>query len=327
MKKMKRDALYALVLSTLCLAYAGASWAGTEKDLLLPPPAVSSVIANTAQIVGSDWAGDRIVAVGDHGIVLISDDQGASYRQASKVPLSSQLNAVSFVNAKQGWAVGHLGAILATQDGGDTWQIQRVDTVNDRPLYSVHFFDEHHGVAVGLWSLVLTTADGGKTWAEQKIAPPPNAKKADLNLLSLFAADDQNIYATAERGQLLSSKDRGLTWSYTDTGYKGTLWSGAKLSNGDLLVGGQRGNFMRGRPGSSWTTVSLKTTGSITDIAASDAHVAVVGLDGTVAVSHDHGKTFAISLLPDGASLTSVVLTKSGEPLLFSRRGPVVTKR
>ena len=329
MKKMKQQKLHSLLISAMfmaCSATTAITAIAADKDPLVPPPAVSSSIANTAQIIGSAWAGDNIVAVGDHGIVLISSDQGATYHQASKVPLSSQLNSVSFINAKQGWAAGHLGAILATQDGGETWQIQRIDTANDRPLYSIHFFDEQHGVAVGLWSLILTTTDGGKTWNEQKIAPPSNARKADLNLLSLFPGPGSTIYATAERGYLLSSKDRGQTWSYTETGYKGTLWTGEALNNGEFILGGQRGYASRGRPGSSWTTIPLKTTNSITDIASNGEFVAIVGLDGTVALSHDHGKTFDITPLTDGSSLTSVLLTKAGQPILFSRRGPVLKK-
>jgi hypothetical protein len=54
--------------------------------------------------------------------------------------------------------------------------------------------------------------------------------------------------------------------------------------------------------------------------------VAIVGLDGMVALSHDHGKTFDITPLTDGSSLTSVLLTKAGQPILFSRRGPVLKK-
>jgi photosystem II stability/assembly factor-like uncharacterized protein len=327
MKKMTQHKLHTLVISALFLTCSASTVLAADKDPLVPPPAVSSSIANTAQIIGSAWAGDNIVAVGDRGIVLISNDQGASYHQAKNVPLSSQLNSVSFVNAKQGWAVGHVGAILATQDGGETWQIQRVDTANDRPLYSVHFFDEQHGVVVGLWSLILTTADGGKTWVEQKIAAPKNARKADLNLMSLFPGEGPStVYASAERGHLLVSKDRGLNWSYIETGYKGTLWSGAALNNGDFVLGGQRGHAMRGRPGSNWTTIPLKTTNSITGVAANGEFVAIVGLDGTLAMSHDHGKTFDITPPADGASLTSVLLTKTGQPILFSRRGPVVKK-
>ncbi|HCV41774.1 MAG TPA: glycosyl hydrolase, partial [Pseudomonas sp.] len=150
-------------------------------------PAVQASNATQATMLAAGWAGARMVAVGDHGVVLLSDDQGMQWRQARSVPLSAPLTGVSFVDAKRGWAVGHWGAILASTDGGESWQVQRMASEEDRPLFAVHFFNARQGVAVGLWSLVLTTEDGGQTWTEQPVQAPPGAKRADLNLMGLFA--------------------------------------------------------------------------------------------------------------------------------------------
>ena len=68
-------------------------------------------------------AGDRLVAVGQRGHVVVSSDGGATWKQA-QVPVSSDLVAVYFVDAKQGWAVGHDGVILHTADGGEYWELQ-----------------------------------------------------------------------------------------------------------------------------------------------------------------------------------------------------------
>ena len=68
-------------------------------------------------------AGARLVAVGERGSILLSDDSGVSWRQA-KVPVSVTLTAVQFPNAKAGWAVGHLGVVLHSADGGETWAKQ-----------------------------------------------------------------------------------------------------------------------------------------------------------------------------------------------------------
>jgi photosystem II stability/assembly factor-like uncharacterized protein len=311
-------------------AAACLSWTATqalaEPKPLTPVAALTSPIAASAQMIGSAWAGSRAVAVGDRGTVLLSDDQGAHYRQAQSVPVSSQLNAVSFVDAQRGWAVGHWGAILSTTDGGEHWKLQRTDTATDRPLFAVHFFDAQHGVAAGLWSLVLTTENGGATWVEQQLPPPPNAKKADLNLLSLFPAADGRVVATAERGQLLISDDQGHTWRYIDTGYKGSLWSGAMLPDGQYLLGGQRGRLMRGKPDAQWEVLPLPGTGSITAVTVNGAHVAVAGLDGQLSLSHDGGQRFEPRQQIGAPTFTSALLTPSGQPLLFTRQGPVSPK-
>jgi photosystem II stability/assembly factor-like uncharacterized protein len=309
------------------LAAALATWlplAGAEAAPLQPVPAVQSSNAAQATLLGAAWANERVIAVGDHGMVLLSDDQGKSFRQASSVPLSSTLNGVSFVDAKQGWAVGHWGAILATSDGGDSWQVQRLSSEEDRPLFAVHFFNAQQGVAVGLWSLVLTTEDGGKTWHEQTLEAPPGSSRADLNLMGLFADAHGALYATAERGQVLRSEDRGKSWRYLDTGYEGTLWSGVVLGDGSLLVGGQRGTLLHGSAdGTNWRRVALESKSSVTSVVVSGPQVLVVGLDGLMVRSSDGGQSFQEQQSADGVSLTAALLHGSGAPVLFSRRGVV----
>lgn len=281
--------------------------------------------AAQAGLLASTRAGARIVAVGERGVVMLSDDDGRSFRQAREVPVDVTLTAVSFADARRGWAAGHWGTVLATTDGGETWVRQHQDVRSDQPLFALHFFDAQQGVAVGLWSLVLTTADGGQTWSEQKLPPMAKAKKADLNLLSLFADGRGTVYATAEQGQLLRSADQGQTWQYLDTGYRGSLWAGAVLADGSLLVGGQRGTLMRSADaGSTWERVPLQSKSSVTAIAVREAQVTVVGLDGLQLHSSDGGKSFLADTRPDGLSLTSVLgRPGGGQPLLFSRRGVV----
>lgn len=183
---------------------------------------------------------------------------------------------------------GSLGAILSTADGGESWQVQRLSSEEDRPLFAVHFFDARQGVAVGLWSLVLTTEDGGKTWTEQPLQAPPGAKRADLNLMGLFADNHGTLYATAEHGQVLRSDDQGKNWRYLDTGYEGTLWSGAVLADGRLLLGGQRGTLLQGSAdGKAFRRVPTQGKGSVTSIAVAGARVLAVGLDGLKVRSRD----------------------------------------
>lgn len=217
-----------------------------------------------------------------------------------------------------------LGAILATTDGGDTWQVQRLSSAEDRPLFAVHFFNPQQGVAVGLWSLVLTTDDGGKHWTEQRLEAPPGSKRADLNLMGLFADGEGCLYATAERGQLLRSDDQGKHWRYVDTGYSGTLWTGAVLGDGSLLVGGQRGTLLHGSAdGARWQRVSLQSKSSVTAIDVSGQTVIAVGLDGLIVRSDDGGQSFHEQPSGDGVSLTATLLNGDGSPIVFSRRGVV----
>ncbi len=65
-------------------------------------------------------------------------------------------------DALHAWVVGHGGFIVATSDGGTTWQEQDSGTVMN--LNAVSFPDAVHGWIVGDGTNILATTDGGITW-------------------------------------------------------------------------------------------------------------------------------------------------------------------
>lgn len=313
--------LAALVATSACLAQAPAA------PVLKDHPAARVAHASTAAMLGSARAGQRLVAVGDHGVVLLSDDEGASWRQAQAVPVRSVLTAVSFADAKQGWAVGHWGVILHTADGGETWTLQRRDVAQDRPLFAVLALDPTHVVAVGLWSLVLTSDNGGQAWQTQALDAPPSAdgsagKHADLNLFSLFSDAQGHVYAAGERGMVLRSADQGRHWTYLPTGYKGSFWTGASPAPGVLVVAGLRGSIYRSTDGGArWARVDGKVGSSLTAAAADAGALVLVGLDGAMLRSPDGGATFSLDGQAGRPDLTTVQLLKGGRALALSRSG------
>lgn len=313
--------LPALALSLLlsCPAFAGEAPASLKLQ-----PAEITTAATRAMILSTARAGKRIVAVGDHGIVLLSDSDGAEFRQARFVPVRSTLTAVFFIDEKTGWAVGHWGIVLRTDDAGENWKVQRVDTSVDQPLFSVHFRDKDHGWAVGLWSLLISTDDGGKTWAPVRLPVPPGAKKADRNLLKIFANRMGTLFIAAEQGMILKSYD-GEKWTYVNTGYKGSFWTGIVLNNGTILVGGLRGTIYRSADdGRSWREAKSDFKSSITDFAEAGGKVYAAGLDGVFLESDNHGATFKGSQREDRLPFTAISVNSTGKLVKFSKRGVVV---
>jgi photosystem II stability/assembly factor-like uncharacterized protein len=280
-----------------------------------------------AEMLGVATAGSRIVVVGDHGTILLSDDAGKTYRQAREVPTRVLLTSVSFVDDKQGWAAGHWGVVLHTEDGGETWKLLRQDTSVDQPLFSIYFMDRNNGLTVGLWSLALRTSDGGATWTTVKVPAPPGADKSGPNLYQLFTGKDGAVYIAAEMGAVYRSKDGGQNWSLIMTGNRGSLWTGLELQDGSLLVAGLNGKILRSADSAkTWVDVESGVTGSITDLAQGpDGSVIAVGLEGAVAASKD-GVSFSARPRADRAPLTAVLVPANGSPLLFSKDGVVESK-
>jgi photosystem II stability/assembly factor-like uncharacterized protein len=297
--------------------------AGAAPDSPKIRPAEPTTAATRAMILSSARAGKRIVAVGDHGIVLLSDTDGADFRQAKSVPVRSTLTAVFFLDEKTGWAVGQWGVVLRTDDAGENWMLQRYDTSVDQPLFSVWFRDRERGYAVGLWALLITTVDGGRTWTQVTLPPPPGRKKADRNLLKIFANRMGTLFVAAEQGMILKSYD-GENWTYVNTGYKGSFWTGIVLNNGTILVGGLRGTIYRSiDDGGSWREAKLEFKSSITDFAEAGGKVYAAALDGVFLESDDHGATFKGSQREDRLPFTAISVNSVGKLVRFSKQGVV----
>lgn len=309
-----------LVACFLAAASASAGAQAAQAPTLVAAQRVAH--ATQATMLAATRAGSRIVAVGDHGVVLLSDDEGRTFRQAQAVPADAALTSVSFADDKLGWAAGHWGLILHTTDGGEHWAVQRSDVTTDRPLFAIQFLDARRGVAVGLWSLVLRTDDGGASWQTVQPSAPEGAKRADLNLLGLFTDAQGRFFATAERGMLARSDDEGRTWSYLSSGYPGSFWTGLALKDGTLLAAGLRGSLYRSSDdGRSWVRIDTQSKSSITALAQTGGEVFGVGLDGLVLRSADAGASFRSEVRADRVSLTALAVASDGQPILFSRQG------
>jgi len=97
---------------------SGASWGFADLKL------ATEVLA-AWDFHGLHVVGDQVWVVGRPGsAVLHSPDRGASWK-VLKTGQSLPLNAVFFLDEQRGWAVGELGSILGTTDGGKTWTVQR----------------------------------------------------------------------------------------------------------------------------------------------------------------------------------------------------------
>jgi len=301
----------------------GAEQALTVKPELHIKSAEQSAMFKYTMMLGVARAGKRVVAVGDQGVITLSDDDGKTVRQAQSVPVQSTLTGVWFVDDKTGWAVGHWGVILKTSDGGVTWSLQRSDINIDQPLFSVYFKNGNEGWAVGLWSLMLHTTDGGASWEKVTLPAAPGTKKVDRNFYSIFANAAGDVFITCEQGQVLRSAGGDNNWASIDTGYKGSLWSGIALSDGTLVIGGLRGSIYRSTDnGDTWNKVEVDSAASITGfVIRGDNMLVAFGLDGVILESRDNALTFTKKQRADRASITTGIQSGENGTILFGKAG------
>ena len=135
----------------------------TIAAMLLASPAaaqraaVESRLAATSLLLDGTVAGSRMMVVGQRGHILISDDDGVTWRQA-QAPVQVMLTAVRMLDAQTGWSVGHDATILRTRDGGETWQLVHYAPQAQLPLLDVWFRDADNGFAVGAFGAFLASA-------------------------------------------------------------------------------------------------------------------------------------------------------------------------
>lgn len=310
----------ALALSTPAAAATPDGITGTapaRADFpVLSRPASPSAHAPKAAMLAVATAGSRLVAVGERGIVLLSDDGGTSWRQA-KVPVSVSLTALQFVDGRTGWAVGHLGVVLRTEDGGESWRLQ-LDGIAaaeraaatpavarsgqsllkdgpDKPFLDLHFWNSRDGMVVGAYGLAFRTEDGGASWTSVMDAlPNPDG----LHLYGLRAgkgAGGDDLYIVGEQGLMLRSTDRGRSFTPLDSPYPGSWFGLTAFDDGALLAYGLKGNVYRSTDrGEHWNKVEMPGETGISAIAQSGGRALAVDQAGAVLESRDAGRRFAL---------------------------------
>ena len=194
------------------------------------PLATDSLLADITR------ANDRLVAVGERGHVLISDDDGGTWNQIP-VPTREMLTGVSFSDRLHGCAVGHRNTILVTRDGGNTWSLKKPESTFEIIFLDVLLLNNETGFAVEAYGEYWETGDGGTTWSQRWIT------EEELHFNAIAAGGDGTLYIAGESGMLLRSDDRGATWTILDSPYYGSYHGLRPLGANEVLIYGLRGNI------------------------------------------------------------------------------------
>mgnify|MGYP000884340598 FL=1 len=256
-------------------------------DLLPASGPLPKVTMERLLIVDAARQGPRVVAVGDRGYIAYTDDNGANWKRA-KAPAAPLLTAVDFLDAKTGLAVGHDAIILATADGGETWEKRFSAESEQMPLLDVKFVDRDHAFAVGAYGSYYESADGGRTWNPRKVIAD------DKHLNAIVALEGGRLVILGEAGTLLVSSDAAKSWSPVPSPYKGSLFGAVVAEDGAVVAFGMRGRIFRSTDkGQSWKAVENASVATLMGgTRLPDGAIVLAGAGGTVLVSRDGGLTF-----------------------------------
>lgn len=305
-----RHRLFLNLLTTVAILLAGV-------PALQAADAEPAPLAARALLLDGQAVGERLIAVGERGHILLSSDAGRSWLQRP-APTRATLTSVFFADARHGWAAGHDAVILRTVDGGNSWQKVH-EEMESGPVLDLWFRDAGTGYAVGAYGLCLVTRDGGATWEHVSIIDESGAA-TDLHLNQIRSLADGRLVIAAEAGRLLISAD-GQTWQPLPSPYAGTLFGTLPLDGSRLLTFGLRGHLFRSiDAGRSWEPTATGSDTSLTDaIRLRDGRIVIVGMAGTVLAGD--GTRFTLHQQADRAGLTRVIEAGDGALVLLGSLG------
>ncbi|HEX4944645.1 MAG TPA: YCF48-related protein [Usitatibacteraceae bacterium] len=285
-------------------------------DILPESGPMPRVTMERLLLVDATHRGSRVIAVGDHGYIVVSDDNGRTWRRA-KSPAAPLLTAVDFLDAKSGWAVGHDSVILATADGGETWVQQFAAPGEQRPLLDVIFIDGNAGYAIGAYGAFYETTDGGKSWNPRKVIGD------DKHLNAFVRLPGGRLVILGEAGTILLSPDAGKTWEAVPSPYKGSLFGGLEADDGSVIAFGLRGRIFRSTDaGKTWKAVDNPSVATLMGGSKlPDGALVIAGAGGTVLVSRDNGLSFVPLATGSTKAYSKAVLGSANEVILFGESG------
>lgn len=310
----------ALVLSAALLSTT--TVASPLADRLERPSRLTAK-AQYAPLIDVQRVGDQLVMVGADGHILSrkADDRV----EQAKVPVDLLLTAVHFVDDRQGWAVGHDGVVLHSDDAGASWTPQLDGrTINALMLEWAQSEVERLQAAPTVDEQALESArfalDDISAGAEAGPARP---------LLDVWFRNAREGWVVGAYGAVLHTTDGGNTWTIVaslDNPDRLHLNSVLGLANGDLLIAGEGGRLYRQSAG-HWQPAQVLTSASLYKLTQlRDGQVLAMGFGGALFSSQDDGQHWQAATLPSATSLYGAEQLADNSVLLTGQAGLLHSK-
>ncbi len=303
-------------------------------DDLLMLPAMKSPRAAFSMLMDVVNTGKRLVAVGERGHILVSDDHGKSWVQAD-VPTSVTLTAVFFPSPGKGWAVGHDGVVLHTIDGGQSWamqlngsqindlihtQIEELLIAKKAELSSTDDISHRKHLKRDLEDLEFFLSDAKMAIKEGPTRP----------FMDIWFKNDLEGIIIGSFGMIFYTVDGGIEWKPAldrIDNPEGLHYYGMGRCGETLFIVGERGMIFRSMDyGLSWESLNSPYEGSFFGVACKKDEKIVVafGLRGNSFLSTDSGSNWKAADTPKGAPLSGAVFLSDGSLLMVANDGALI---
>jgi len=150
---------------------------------------------------------ESLIIVGNEGAIWHYTDQTWWNRTTS---FTENLRDVDFNGADDGLAVGNAGTILATDNGGTTWDYREAPDP-ESSIVSVSYFNPYRMFAVSdSGQIIYSTTPGGFEWQLREIESAGYNTTLGIDISSIDVVSSSRILFSGPNGYLGLSLDQGL---------------------------------------------------------------------------------------------------------------------
>ncbi|NJD36473.1 MAG: hypothetical protein FIA96_16885 [Betaproteobacteria bacterium] len=269
----------------LCLALAGCNVAA-NLDAVATVKKATILRSDQFQSVASN--GKLLVGVGSNGVVVSSDNEGATWKRTVLPGVSSLIGlavcpdgswaaldfyrkvwiadpaatkwdvrelttkanplAITCDSKGQYWVVGSRTTLMSSVDKGANWKSQ--DFGEDAILMSIQFLNAENAIITGEFGILLTTKDGGSSWQQGKKIPNDFFPHA-----ALFT-DTRTGWVSGLAGVILHTTDGGNNWVKQPGGVGAPMYSLVQ-HKGEMYAMGINGLVLKLTAG-EWTLIEAR---------------------------------------------------------------------
>ena len=224
----------------------------------LPPFPPTQIKPAQLLVNGLAASGNTLLAAGEQGRILWSEDAGAGWQEAQVQPQrGSTFTQIAYTGERTALAVGHDSWIVRSEDGGKSWKEAHFNPELATPLMGVSGPHDGRLYAYGGFGLMLVSENGGKSWQTKS-----DPAIGDHHVNTMTRAADGSLFAAGERGLLVRSADNGVTWQRLPEIYNGSFYGILSLPSQELVVYGMRGNVFHSRDlGKTWVRSTVPEGG------------------------------------------------------------------
>ncbi|MEO7200161.1 MAG: YCF48-related protein [Dokdonella sp.] len=267
----------------------------------------------------------QLWAVGHDGTILHSSDGGLHWQTQRHDPWHAPAEDASddnirqgvplldvlFSDAEHGFAVGAYALLLATSDGGKTWQ--EVEIHGSRAASSQALDEEEHGDEVA----EATDVPHSDVFsaAELQISQEP-----EPHLNAIARTGSGGLVIVGERGAVFRSRDDGKSWVRSQLPYDGSMFGVLGFEGERVLSFGLRGNVFESTDlGENWNRIPTDTQLSLMGgRALVNGGAVIVGANGVLLRRAQAGAAIETFVVPSAGVISGVAPVSDSADLLVT---------